>query len=536
MINEISLENFKAFNQLKGLNIKPVTILCGANSCGKSSVLQSILLMKQSLESRNLNQPLLLNGRFVQLGTFPNIIFEKDPDREISFEFLSKIRTEYMTEYIFKGQRQIPWRDIFREMLTERDYSDKDTEYDVRFKVSLKAEKEEENTNNLIKPFTIKRLGFKFEAKNSWKKIFQYLLAFSLKESESISSLLSIQNEKIFPSISLEMTHDAEDSYMIKWKKLRLKTENEDEEEVIENDCGELSASIDFANVFPIAIKTDEKRRQPLETVISLGIAEVMKKIFDSYSYIGPLREKSSRKYIFEDEILEIGLKGENSAYIYLTEQYTDIDEHYFYDKSSDAFIPKHGLKLGPAVQQWLNAMNIKAFDPESLGEMISLRLNSSLSSKIRVNVADVGFGVSQIFPIILEGLRMPRGYTLLLEQPEIHLHPNLQMQMADYFISLALSGKNIIAETHSDHVVNRLVRRIVEDESGQLQDLIGIYFLKSSENGAVFEEIHIDESQGITNWPEDFFDQTATEQEKIMRAGLKKRKKLREQKKGLRQ
>ncbi|RLC03839.1 MAG: hypothetical protein DRI57_28770 [Deltaproteobacteria bacterium] len=498
MISEISLENFKAFSQLKGLNIKPVTILCGANSCGKSSVLQSILLMKQSLESRNLNQPLLLNGRFVQLGTFRNIIFEKDPDREISFEFFSKIRTEYMAEYIFKGQRQIPWRDIFREILTTRDYSDKDTEYDVRYKVSLKAQEEKKNTDKLIKPFVIKNLSFNFKT------------------------------EKVFPSISLEMTHDMEDSYLIRWKKLRLETENE-----VENEGGELSASFDFANIFPTAIKADEKRRQPLESLISLRITEIMKKIFDSYSYIGPLREKPSRKYLFEDEILEIGLKGENAAYIYLTEQHTDIDQHYFYDKSSDAFV-RQGLKLGTAVQQWLNAMNIKAFNPEFLGEMISLRLNSSLSSMVRVNIADVGFGVSQIFPIILEGLRMPRGYTLLLEQPEIHLHPNLQMQMADYFISLALSGKNIIAETHSDHVVNRLVRRIVEDESGQLQNMIGIYFLKSSENGAVFEEIHIDESQGITNWPEDFFDQTATEQEKIMRAGLKKRKKLREQKKGL--
>jgi predicted ATPase len=120
----------------------------------------------------------------------------------------------------------------------------------------------------------------------------------------------------------------------------------------------------------------------------------------------------------------------------------------------------------------------------------------------------------------------MDKGNTLLLEQPEIHLHPNLQMQLSDYFISLALSGKNIIAETHSDHIINRLVRRIVEDEKYNLKDLIGIYFIKPSENGAIFEEIEISDNKGITNWPIDFFDQTANEQMKIMQAGIKKRKK----------
>ena len=122
----------------------------------------------------------------------------------------------------------------------------------------------------------------------------------------------------------------------------------------------------------------------------------------------------------------------------------------------------------------------------------------------------------------------MKNGGTLLLEQPEIHLHPNLQMQMADYFIALALSGKKVMAETHSDHIINRLVRRIVEDETHNLKDLIAIYFIKPSENGAVYEEITIDEMKGVINWTTDFFDQSATEQMKIMQAGLKKRKKQR--------
>lgn len=90
MITQISLENFKVFKQLKGMEIKPVTILCGTNSCGKSSILQSILLIRQTLESQISKQALLLNGGLVHLGIFENIIFEKKLDREVSFEFSFK--------------------------------------------------------------------------------------------------------------------------------------------------------------------------------------------------------------------------------------------------------------------------------------------------------------------------------------------------------------------------------------------------------------------------------------------------------------
>jgi predicted ATPase len=169
--------------------------------------------------------------------------------------------------------------------------------------------------------------------------------------------------------------------------------------------------------------------------------------------------------------------------------------------------------------------MGIKGFNPEALNEVISLNMKASLFNDTKVSIADVGFGISQIFPIILEGLRIPKGSTLLLEQPEIHLHPNLQMQMADYFIGLALSGKNIIAETHSDHVINRLVRRIIQDKEYNLVDKIGIYFISQTENGSEIQEIKIDDKRGIVNWPKDFFDQTATEQELIIRAGIEKRK-----------
>ena len=155
--------------------------------------------------------------------------------------------------------------------------------------------------------------------------------------------------------------------------------------------------------------------------------------------------------------------------------------------------------------------MNINEFNNNTQKEII--RLNVKSSSGVKVDISDVGFGVSQILPILIEGLRMGDGQTLLLEQPEIHLHPKLQMQLTDFFIAMSLNDKNTIIETHSEHIINRLVRRSLEDDD--IREKINIYFINSE---GLFEKIIIDKGKGITNWPVDFFDQAVDEQREILK------------------
>ena len=294
--------------------------------------------------------------------------------------------------------------------------------------------------------------------------------------------------------------------------------------------------SVSFENLFPfIEIRDSENFEKTFDAIpfevqhVFRAVDDFITNINESVTYVGPLREEPSRRYIYENEVLEIGSKGENAAYIYQTEQDESIDEHHLFDKATDSFVCKKNVILKNALEQWFELMNIKGFEPDFQSEIIRLQMDTNSECDAKVNIADVGFGVSQIFPILLEGLRMQKNGTLLLEQPEIHLHPNLQMQMADYFISLALSKKNLIIETHSDHIINRLVRRIVEGKQEGLDNQIAIYFVSNTDKGAQLEEVVIDPNRGIANWPDGFFDQTATEQEKIMLAGIKRRKMNRE-------
>jgi len=501
MLENISLENFKGFKNLQDLNVKPITILCGTNSCGKSSILQSILLLKQTLESQDPNQFLLLNGRFVNLGSFENIIFEKNLDNRLVFEFTFKVHNEDEESPNYRNTLQL--RRLLIDFAPQIELLQTE-DILIYLKIVVKTPKlkikNRIKSKSHIKRITVEQLQFRIETIDSDKP-------------------------KI-PGASIDIQLVDKDLYTVSWQNIKNRIRRDEES----SQDGRLTAKVEFTNLFSfLSFSVSEIDSTSLTGLSDLAssfyrINNLFKRLFSSYSYIGPLKKGPSRRYINEEEKTEIGVEGENAAYIYSTDKDQTISNHYFYDTKSNSFKQKKEMTLSNAVEEWLDLMNIKGFKSELSNEIVYLNLNSNSASKTRVSIADVGFGVSQIFPILLEGLRMPQRHTLLLEQPEIHLHPNLQMQLSDYFIALALSGKKVMVETHSDHIINRLVRRIVEDDTGTLKDLIGIYFISATDSGSVYEEVCIDENFGVTNWPVDFFDQTALEQEKILKAGLKKR------------
>lgn len=498
MLSSITLENFKAFKNLDNLEIKPITIFCGTNSCGKSSILESILLLKQTIESKNPNQNLLLNGRFVHLGNFENVIFEKNTDSDLVLNYSFKMKkSDFPKE---KNKASFPF--LIRDLISRESFDDINSQFIINYKITLGIESKSK-IKKYINPIIVKNVFLNVQSEN-----------------ETQISLQSM----------IEMKFEGDGLYEIIWDNIQPRYSSS---KILNKSGDERNIKVTFANLFPYdIIESDEleERKIPYEIAnVFHRLNDILQRIVGTFTYLGPLREEPSRRYIYEDEIVEIGVKGENAAYIYSTEQDDILKKHYIYNSENDSFHEEKSIKLSEALEHWFTLMKIEDFRTEQNSEIIFLNLKSGSGEDTRVNIADVGFGVSQIFPILLEGLRMRKGSTLLLEQPEIHLHPNLQMQLADYFISIALSGKNVIVETHSDHIINRLVRRIVEDDTFNLSSLINIFFISSTPSGSIYEKVKIDDKRGIVNWPDGFFDQSATEQERIIRAGLKKRKLNRE-------
>jgi predicted ATPase len=503
MLTNITLENFKAFQKLDNLKVKPITILCGTNSCGKSSILQSILLLKQTLESKNSNQNLVLNGDFVKLPYFKDVIYKKDLSNPISFDFEFSVKPNMQD--VRQGKR-LPIKYLLMDLINNITRTNNDSEYIIGYKVSLKT----------------------INGQNSDKN--EYLN--SLDVSHLCVKISEIINKETKPGIVISVNHIEDDLYDISWSNLKNRFRSHKEEE---HENGSMKMRMQFENLLPIAFRPENIDEQKENNFQNIRLAlyrmkDLLQYFFSMYSYVGPLRKSHNEGggSYFGDNIVNIGNKGENAPFLYLKEKKKSLKNHYFYNKKDDTFTLNQSISLEKAFDEWFGLMGIEGFGGTETKRIISLSLNANKFDKTQIDISQVGFGVSQMFPIVLEGLRMEKGCTLLLEQPEIHLHPNLQMQIADYFISLALSEKRVIVETHSDHIINRLVRRIVEDETLNLTNLIGIYFIKPSINGSTFEEINIDDTKGITNWPSDFFDQTANEQMRIMQAGLKKRKNLR--------
>ena len=127
------------------------------------------------------------------------------------------------------------------------------------------------------------------------------------------------------------------------------------------------------------------------------------------------------------------------------------------------------------------------------------------------VKLTDVGFGVSQVLPVIVEALYVPRRSIVIFEQPEIHLHPRVQADLADLFVDAIRARENgiprecqFIVESHSEHFLRRLQRRIAEEELSA--DDAALYFVHTDGTSARIEALKVDLFGNILNWPDGFF------------------------------
>jgi predicted ATPase len=127
------------------------------------------------------------------------------------------------------------------------------------------------------------------------------------------------------------------------------------------------------------------------------------------------------------------------------------------------------------------------------------------------VKIADVGFGVSQVLPVLVEAFYCPPNSTIWIEQPEIHLHPQVQAEITDVFISAIKARENgkkrnvqFIIESHSEHFINRLQRRVAEGVISH--EDVAVYFCKRKGSSVELEPLQLNLFGDIENWPENFF------------------------------
>ena len=134
-----------------------------------------------------------------------------------------------------------------------------------------------------------------------------------------------------------------------------------------------------------------------------------------------------------------------------------------------------------------------------------------------------LGFGVSQILPALVLLYYIPEGSTVLMEQPEIHLHPSVQSDLADIMLNVAKNRNvQIIVESHSEHLMRRLQRRVAEEEAS-VED-VKLYFVSTSGRSAQASDLELNMFGEIENWPENFFGDEMGEIAAITEASLRRK------------
>jgi hypothetical protein len=223
-----------------------------------------------------------------------------------------------------------------------------------------------------------------------------------------------------------------------------------------------LSLEISSRNFFPQPISRGHFRRPSTSRhhwrrAIQLYRAtlfcfEFLEGILRSIEMIGPFRQPPERRYTFGGfGANKIGPSGEQAADLLISELLIKRESATPLINSVGYWLKTLGLARSLKVRDAAKRLNLFELD---------LRLKGA---KLPNNLVDVGFGISQVLPVIVQGLLMRRGGIYIVQEPEIHLHPDAQAALADFFLYLASQGVLCLVETHSEYLLLRLRRRLAE-------------------------------------------------------------------------
>jgi len=446
MLEKLVFENFKTWKKAE-IGFSKITGLFGTNSSGKSSILQFLLLLKQTKEATDRSIAIEFNGPYTSLGDYGDVVHLHDTSLEIK------------------------WRIAFStaESVALVDPSAKRTQALVRSnQIELQGDVVLSPTG-VVGRRLVYRVGenqtFSLSSKRSDSN------AFELKASGSNFRFIRT------PGRAWQIPGPVK------------------------------------GYAFP-----DQARTYFQNASLLSDLEATYEKQIDEIYYLGPLREYPKREYTWaRSRPRDVGIRGEKTIDAILAATI---------NKETRNLRKKARLKsFQEMVSYWLSELGlIYSFD------VVELAKGSNYwQTRVQVRkggtkalLTDVGFGISQVLPIITLLYFVPEGSTVMLEQPEIHLHPLAQANLADLLINVALHRNvQIIIESHSEHLLLRLQRRIAEAEISN-QD-VSLYFCETSDGKSIMQPLKIDLYGQIENWPENFMGDAFGETVAAEKARLKR-------------
>ena len=468
MITRLRLTNFKAWRELR-VRFATVTGVFGANSAGKSSLIQFLLLLKQTREATD--RRIVLNfgssDSLANLGSFPEVVHGRKTNREISWELA----------WTLPELLKIPGQSANGESV---EFAGQ--EMDTHSTVGLSDPDRASTLFTRRLRYLFGDSSFALEASEGGKKR-PYTLNISSQRNDFALKRTQGRPFRIPPPVK---TH-----------------------------------------AFPQQVRWSFQNADFLSD-LELAYENLMDRIY----YLGPLRDHPERQYYWSGASpADVGHRGEFAIHAIL---------------AATAQGEKRRLKkrawsqpFEKTIAHWLKELGlIDRFHMEEIGtgsNLYQARVTAN-SSRTSTTLTDVGFGISQVLPVLVLLYYVPNHSVILLEQPEIHLHPAVQSRLADLFLCVAKQRKlQVIVESHSQHLLQRLQRRVAEGEVqvpgkgpsfpfGISSDDVRLYFSSVSNGVANLEDLQLNKWGEIQNWPDGFFGDEMEEIAAISSATLRRK------------
>ena len=505
MINQLSVENYKSFKQAH-FEFSNLTFFVGANSCGKSSITNLLLMLGQSLESSfNFDTILRLNGKNIGLGDDLNIVRNHDENNKVTIswsieeggkEFTQLSEEHIIDEYhhnfvvnqsaIRRFCRKVNNHEIYKKVqLLEEEaenifYRDYENRTSSKVMKILKAQQslinkilKLENGGELItvgrfQQYSTARLKdlitfiqtreFSSVRPNVLKLVLRYNSSSGEIELDQLSirnkSNLSIFDFSFTTTGRVEINSDVIDGNVL----------NKSRRDIIKGINKNSILLTDAVNSYRDIKSYHNPFAAYCLQYISGSTDRLCKQLLAGKIYhVSPLRALPQRYYLLEKSAHHETINSYNG---------TEVTE-----------VLKNNPKVLQAVNEFFQEFNI-SIQPIKVRDVI--HKITIMQGDISVDLTDVGFGISQVLPILVQLFLCEEGSTIIIEQPEIHLHPNMQAILTTLFVKISLKyNKKLIIETHSEAMIRRIQKLYLDPESNLTNDDVRIYQFMKIEDGS---------------------------------------------------
>jgi predicted ATPase len=510
-ILEIELENVRSFaNRPWGLELRPLTLICGTNGAGKSTLANSLLLLQQSLvDGGGVNPPgkLVCQGSKVDVGSFESVVSFRETERTlmVSMRVAFDAPLEIVRELPSVGTATLLREDTAESLMpfivsvafyftsnhpprrrtVSGSGSDEESGWLHRAEFSLSLE-----DNELL------RWHVCVDTSGHRDRPVDYLLRMPYEFARAAGApvLDIVEGPDHWASFPCFLNGLLPDRVIAKVKRTGLNAVTAADEDV-------------------------EERIWPLTLPLAASI-EAVRRALVSIEHLPPGRGGAPRYFIRSTP--DIAARDLWANQLSHPERLTGWDLDSTHGQGAIE------VNLRAAINRWLHFVRTGEMPSgEDVEEFLTKALHPSVTEVLLRSpldekaypMADSGYGFSQIIQVLLLCLRAEPGSLVILDQPELHLNPALQVRIAEFLLAMVKAGKRFLIETHNEHIVNAVRVHVAEDETMQAAGFCSVIFLDVNDGGLDLYPLKIEEDGMILDWPNSFLGDALNLQMRLLSA-----------------